>query len=132
VDSYSRRLVVKCVLLFIGAILLVGCATEGKLRYKMQSWVGAPEAKLVESWGPPTNVYDQGGVRYLSYTRTGSVVIPGTDPSYSISGASGVYTATPYGGTPDVAMSVWCTASFQVKDGKIVSFRYEGNSCTSQ
>ena len=63
----------------VSASLLAGCAGSplGNLvrgeRYetindRMQSWVGAPEEKLISSWGPPDNVYRlAGGAKVISW-----------------------------------------------------------------
>ena len=50
-------------ILLLAAILLAGgCATSN-----MKSWMGSTESQLVSSWGPPQQVYTQGGNRILTW-----------------------------------------------------------------
>jgi len=58
------------------ASFLVGCATQGKYKKVVESWVGSNADSLVSSWGPPQLAYplsDGGHVLEYSQQQTGQV-----------------------------------------------------------
>ena len=60
----------------IAVLLLSGCATQGKYKKVVQSWVGSNADSLVSSWGPPQRVYplsNGGHVLEYSQQQTGQV-----------------------------------------------------------
>lgn len=65
------------------AILMVSCVN---MKEVMNSWMGHHYTELLASWGPPTNVYDDGqGGRVLQYMVQSSYTMPGR--SYTNSNA---------------------------------------------
>lgn len=114
--------------------LLTGCfATTAKYKAALDTWIGHPSDKLVERWGAPNAVYnkDDGG-KILTFVRSGSMYLPGTNTSNT--------TYNPYGGTtttvtssPGTTIPLSCKTSFVIsKDGKITSWSYQGNNCISK
>ncbi|MDH0424154.1 hypothetical protein [Stutzerimonas stutzeri] len=117
------------------AVFLSGCATTAKYEAILASWVGSPEGDLIRSWGPPQQVYDTGsGNKYLTYSTTRQVYIPGTSPTYTTNynPYTNSATTTSYGGTPAQNISMGCQTTFEVSNGIITSWRWQGNDCTAQ
>jgi hypothetical protein len=57
-------------------VMLPGCA--GKINKVMDSWMGAHYSNLIASWGPPQQVFDDGGGgRLLVWTQGRSYTVPG-------------------------------------------------------
>ena len=122
-------------LLVCCAALVVGCATTAKYETKLASWVGSPEGDLIRSWGPPQQVYDTGsGTKYLTYSSSRQVYIPGTAPTYTTNYNPYTYSATTTssGGSPAQSFDMACQTTFEVSNGTISSWRWKGNDCTSQ
>ncbi|MDD0995319.1 hypothetical protein M5G20_05490 [Pseudomonas sp. TNT2022 ID1044] len=122
-------------LLVCCAVLMAGCATTAKYEAKLASWVGSPEGDLILSWGPPQQVYEtDGGVKYLTYSSSRQVYIPGTAPTYTTNynPYTNSATTTSLGGTPAQSFNMGCQTTFQVSNGTISSWSWKGNDCTSQ
>lgn len=49
-------------------LFLTGCTSLG-IEENAQTWIGSSEDELVSSWGPPDNVHETDGYRYLTYDR---------------------------------------------------------------
>jgi hypothetical protein len=114
-------------------LILAGCATTAKYEKVLATWVGSPEPNLIRSWGPPQQVYDAGdGVKYLTYVSSRNVFIPGSSPTYSTQYIGNTAYTNSYGGSPAQNIAMSCKTSFEVKNGIITSWRYEGNDCTSR
>ena len=72
----------KAILAALGMAFLTGCATSANYEKILGTWVGSSEQQLIQSWGPPDNVFESGGQKYLTYVKGGSAYIPGTSPTY--------------------------------------------------
>lgn len=126
-------LMLKKLSLVIFSLSLLGCATHAKYETALDSWVGYPESALVRGWGVPDGVYDAGGgVRYITYSSSGSVTVPGASPSYTSTVHGNTVYTQQTGGTRDINISMNCETTFEVLDGYINSWRYEGNGCRSR
>jgi hypothetical protein len=69
---------------------LTGCMTAGKMDAVMGSWQGRNVNDLVASWGPPTQVLDDGqGGKIYCYQVTSSVTVPGTSTTHGTAYKSG-------------------------------------------
>ncbi|MCQ4307954.1 hypothetical protein NA645_08125 [Pseudomonas stutzeri] len=122
-------------LIMLCAILISGCATTAKYEAILASWVGSPEGDLIRSWGPPQQVYDTGsGTKYLTYSSSRQVYIPGTSPTYTTNynPYTNSATTTSYGGTPAQNINMGCQTTFEVSGGVISSWRWQGNDCRAQ
>ncbi|MDD2703968.1 MAG: hypothetical protein PHU07_01330 [Acidocella sp.] len=99
----------------------------------MASYIGAPEAVLVQSLGVPDKQITVNGVTYLAYIRRHEQVDP---DNYAWGGPYGPW-AGPYwgpyyggGGFPR-NVQVWsCETTFMVKDGKVFNVALRGNDCS--
>ena len=130
----KKTLSAKIICLFFLSLFLTGCfATTAKYKAALDTWIGHSSDKLVERWGAPNAVYnkDDGG-KILTFVRSGSMYLPGTNTSNT--------TYNPYGGTtttvtssPGTTIPLSCKTSFVIsKDGKITSWSYQGNNCISK
>jgi hypothetical protein len=110
---------------FVAIAALTSCATAANYEKILNSWTGHSENELLSSWGPPDSAYESGDTKYLTYARGGTVVLPGTAPSYRSVGN----TMYPVGGTPPLVINKHCKTTFIVQSSAIVSWRWEGNAC---
>jgi hypothetical protein len=123
-----RNLCVSSLLLLAGA-----CATTGKYEAALNSWLGATETDLVSSWGPPIGVYSSpDGARILSYRSSGNMYLPGTPATYQTNVIGNTAYTSQIGGSPGMNIALQCATSFTVIQGRIASWRYEGNNCRSR
>ena len=111
--------------------LLLGCATTAKYEKILDSWIGSTEDRLVRSWGPPDSVYDSPSQRYLTYMDSRQGYVPGTAPTYQSYAIGNTVYTKPVGGSQGYSYSMHCKTTFEIADGRITSWRYEGNSCRS-
>lgn len=134
------------------AALLVGCATTGKYKAVLNSWVGSSADSLVSSWGPPNSSYRlSNGGEVLQYSRAGNIHMPGysyTSPqttyqngnisAYGTNGSAyGSYagTSTTYvqhhAAGYNIRMS--CVTRFTVNASDIITrWSFQGNACKSR
>lgn len=132
-------------------IALAGCATQAKFQAKMDRFVGQSEVVVVGAYGPPQNSYVlDDGTKVLQYTRSGTIVMPGTttyQPMVSttagnmtlnqgISTTKGTYNQTTTSYVPQqgqaIPINVSCTVNFTIsKDGIVRLWSAEGNNCVS-
>jgi hypothetical protein len=126
------------VLLVIGVLALVACATTAKYESILQSWVGDDADNLVRKWGPPNSTYTLGGGgRILSYSHGGSSSY--TTPTQVQQSAGQFIGSTYYPGQTTVTggqtynINRWCNTTFEVNSSnRIVSWRWEGNACRAR
>ncbi len=139
----------KKVCLVIFCCLFVGCATTAKYQSILDTWIGIDEGVLISAWGPPQNYYplsDEGKV--IEFVRSNNVQMGGhtyTEPqstyhsgSVNTYGSYDSYRSSYYGTstqyvtktTPTYNLQFWCKTRFTVdKNGKIISWSWEGNNC---
>lgn len=112
----------KFVILILG-LALIGCATEGKFRTVLDSWLGSDEDKLVSSWGPPDQTYTlPSGSKLLTYNTVNGM------SSHPMTGFNGQYMGS-------MIVSHYCKTTFKLSSDithKIESYQYEGNNCRSK
>ncbi|WP_312105541.1 hypothetical protein [Pygmaiobacter massiliensis] len=112
-------------------ILLAGCATSAKYEAVLDSWIGSSELEIVRSWGPPAQAYETGGRKFLVYTSSRNVVLPGTAPTYTTNVVGNTAYTNSYGGTPAQNLAFSCETTFELSKETIVSWSYRGNDCTA-
>ncbi|WP_130903521.1 hypothetical protein [Pseudomonas sp. Sample_22] len=119
----------KQLLLALIGLLLSACATEAKYQNMLSALQGIEELSLIRRWGPPDEVYESQGHRFLTYNHNQSVMLPGAEPIYqsTLSGDT-VYTRG-YGGYPPTIVTLSCVTTFEIVDSKIVSSSYHGDNC---
>jgi hypothetical protein len=122
----------------ISVILLTGCATTANYERILSSWVGADADHLVRSWGPPTRSFPlSNGGQVFVYDRGGSSTF--TTP-VQVEQDPGMFIGNMYypGQTTVTGGQVYnirhsCRTQFEVNSSnRIVSWRWEGNSCVAQ
>ena len=114
-------------------LVLASCATTGKYEKVLDSWVGSTESALVSSWGPPANVYvAPNGDRILTYQNNRNVFIPGQVASYQTTVVGNTAYTQAVGGSSAMNASLSCSTSFTISNGKIETWRWKGNDCTSR
>jgi hypothetical protein len=98
-----------CILILFPA--LWGCVTTGAHSKALQTWVGNDVNILIQSWGPPTNVYKRsnGSALYTWWNDSGAVTQPGKRT---------------------YLMDKYCKTTFTVnQQGIIQTGEWEGNNC---
>ena len=118
--------------IILALLMLGGCATSEKYEAALNSWTGSSEASLISAWGPPDNVYQSGGTKYLTYQDSSTVTIPGTSPSYETTIIGSTAYTNPIGGTSPSTINFHCKTTFTIQADKVSSWRYEGNNCISR
>lgn len=128
--------------------VMIGCAgiaTQEGLEQLLRSWEGGDINSLMSSWGPPSRVDElPNGTRMYTYIRTGAYTTPVyVTPTYTSPSRT---TVNVYGNTAYATTSPSVTTGGQVLGGqtyvmscsisfttdasqRIVTWRYEGNSC---
>ncbi len=97
----------------------------------LNSWVGATELDLIRKWGPPQQSYEASGRKFVVYTNSRNVYIPGTAPSYTTTVIGNTAYTNRVGGTPGQNIGLSCQTTFEISGDKIVSWRWQGNDCTA-
>lgn len=100
-------------------ILLTGCATTAAYEKILNTWLGETEKHLIQKWGVPDGVYDNGNQRYLVYIRQSTMYFPGTPPTYQsqYDSLTGTVTTTQTGGYSGYAVNYYCKTTYTVKMG---------------
>jgi hypothetical protein len=91
---------------------LASCADVTNYQANLQTWVGRSEQSLEASWGTPTSITQNGGVRRVTYIRNDGTMVSGG-----------------YWG-PRV-QSLFCTTTFSIVNGIIAQAQFEGNECVA-
>lgn len=106
--------------------LLAGCATGPSLQTRMISYMGAPEATLIQTLGVPDKQITVGDATYLAYVRQRAQVQPSPVVGFGPWG--------PYGGFGAMSLpapvQVWsCETTFTVTAGHVANVSFKGNAC---
>lgn len=117
---------------FVLLMAIAGCATTANYEKILQSWVGASELDLVRQWGPPQQSYETGGVKFLAFTSTRNVFIPGTAPTYRTQMIGNTAYTTQTAGTPAQNYGYSCKTTFELEGGKVKTWKWEGNDCKAR
>ena len=112
--------------------LLAACipTVEG-YQQLVDGWMGATEAQLVSQWGPPDNVYQAQGRRFLTYLDESQYYVPGTAPTYTTTIIGNTAYTNTYGGSPGRYIQGSCETTFVLLSGKIVDVNFRGNDCAA-
>lgn len=135
--QHQARLATGWPAMVLATTLLAGCATPqadpAAYDASLAPWRGASEELLRSQWGPPQAEGSSGTGRRLTYvTRSGGNPSGATvgislggirlGGSGAVGGGVGVAAPISTGGAT-------CTTHFQVEQGKVVSWTFEGPGC---
>jgi len=112
--------------------LLWGCATSAKYEQMLASWAGSSELDLYRTWGPPDSQHEVSGSKFVSFTRNGSMWVPGTTPSYQTIFTGQTAFTQAVGGSPAYNITLTCKTIFEIRQDKVVGWRWQGNNCTAK
>jgi hypothetical protein len=121
----------KAIALTAGLILLAGCAARANYENVLNSWVGATELDLVRKWGVPQQSYETGGRKFLVYSSSRNMILPGSPPTYTTTVVGNTVYKNRVGGIPDQYMELNCKTTFELENEKVLSWRWQGNDCTA-
>lgn len=108
---------------------LVGCATTANYEKILKTTLSKSEKELVAAWGIPQGSYESEGVRYLTYSRSESGVIPGQPARANTTYINGKAYTNMVGGTSAIGYTNACTTIFKIEKKVVVSYEYKGNDC---
>lgn len=115
----------KVVCLFL-LYIVCSCATTAKYERILNSWVGSDESELVDRIGPPDQVYENDGKKYITYIYSSTSYVPQTVHNTTV--GNNIQTNV-YGG---YSRSWHCKTTYIIENKKIVSWRYDGNACVAK
>jgi len=121
----------KAITLTVILIVLAGCAVRANYENVLNSWVGATEIDLVRKWGVPQQFYETGGRKFLVYSSSRNMILPGSPPSYTQTVVGNTIYKNRVGGIPDQYIELNCKTTFELENEKVVSWRWQGNDCTA-
>jgi limonene-1,2-epoxide hydrolase len=116
----------------MAVLALSGCATTAAYEGILRSFVGTSETELVRQWGPPASVYQNEDARFLTYNRAGQAYIPGTAPTMYTTQIGNTYQTQAVGGMSAMLLAMNCTTTFELHDGKVTNWRWQGNYCKAR
>jgi hypothetical protein len=125
VDMYFRKIFA----LAIVGLLCVSCVSTKEYEKKLTSWVGQSERSLIDSWGPPHRAYETGGTKYLTWSSSGSMTLPGQQPTYYTNVIGNTAYTNAVGGSAPTTINLNCETTFTIAGGIIQSWRWQGNNC---
>lgn len=113
------------------AVVLAGCQTTDNYEFYLDSWVGRTETDVIRVWGVPTQAFDSGGHRFLQYGSRANVTMPGAPATSTTTFIGNQAFTTTTGGSP-INITLTCTTTFDLVDGRVVSWTYRGNNCVAR
>lgn len=123
-----------------GVVALAGCGTVANYQAAMEQFLGQPEAAVYANFGPPQNVYESGGSKFLEYYWQKRQVIPNFAPSGNtyesrvvnnpVTGDATIYTEQTGQANNSPTVIDWeCTTRFTIQGGYVVYYQFQGNGC---
>lgn len=114
----NNTLASKIALLGILLSILISCATTGKLKKALDSWLKEDVNRAMISWGPPSNTYTMpNGKKQYSWLYVGSSVVTTKYYDYLDMVQSG-------------AVTYWCEITLTANSSsKITAYSFRGNAC---
>ena len=116
------------ILPFALLLSIVGCAPGFDRRVYLSTLIGQPETELVRQLGVPTRTYDAGGRRFVAYDERRAEIFGG-GPFFG--GGFGYFGAGYglYGAFPAQVVERGCETTFELAEGRVLSWSLRGNSC---
>lgn len=94
---------------------IIGCSPS--LKEVMDSWLGTPVERLIDSWGIPTQEYQMGDTTYLTYSTSRTMTHTNL-PHSGYNMMAGINSTT---------YNLTCNKTMKVRDGIIVGYSYNGH-----
>jgi hypothetical protein len=94
---------------------VTACATTRDYEATLDLWKGSSEASLIQSLGPPADIFNSNGHRYLVYQDS---QITALEPMRNHSS-----------GSHDYSKALFCTTVFDVFEGHVTEWAIKGNNC---
>lgn len=116
----------------VPVLAIVGCATTANYEKMLTTWIGAPEIDLYRSWGTPDGQSEVSGTKFVTFTRGGNIFMPGTSPTYRTTIIGNTAFTNAYGGSPSYNIQLMCKTVFEIRNERVVSWRWEGNNCKAK
>ena len=116
-------------MLAVLALSTAACVSTEEYEKKLTSWVGQSEMSLISSWGPPTRAYETGGTKFLTWSSSGSMTLPGQQPTYYTNVIGNTAYTTAVGGSSPTTINLNCETTFTIAGGIVQSWRWQGNNC---
>ena len=109
--------VYKTFILILFIFIVVSCTSRKDHEANLNSWIGAKESVLIETWGTPSTHYKtDDGKKYLTWKNRSQAIIGG---SYGY-GTSYI--------SPTLVTSN-CDITMVLIDGLVSTWNYKGNNC---
>jgi len=116
---------------FMMFLSVSGCATITGYDSKVASMKGKPEVDVIREWGAPNQVYESGPRKFLTYSTSRIVSMPGMAPSYTTTMIGNTAHTNRVGGFGGMSASKSCVTTFEIVEGYVASSSYKGNGCRS-
>jgi hypothetical protein len=94
---------------------VTACATTRDYEEALNLWKGSSEASLIKSLGPPADIFNSNGHRFLVYQDTQSTAL---EPMRNHSS-----------GSQDYSKTLFCTTVFDIFEGHVAEWAIKGNNC---
>lgn len=116
------------ILSFTLLLSIVGCAPGFDRRAYLSTLIGQQEAELVRQLGVPARTYDAGGRRFVAYEERRADIYGG-GPFFG--GGFGYFGAGYglYGAFPAQVVERGCETTFELGEGRVLSWSLRGNAC---
>jgi len=111
------------------ALTLASCATVPDYNEVLKAYEGRAEIDLLRDWGAPSSSYQSDGSKFLTYQSQRNVLVPGVAPVMTTTFVGNTGFTTTTGGIPPRTVGEWCTTTFEVREGRVVNSRWQGNDC---
>ena len=94
---------------------VTACVTTHNYEEALNVWKGSSEVSLIKSWGPPADIFNSNGHKFLVYQNSQSTAF---EPMKNYSS-----------GSRDYLKALSCTTVFDIVDGHVVEWASKGNNC---
>jgi hypothetical protein len=124
-------------LLLLPLAALTACASGPTLQSRMAGYIGASEQSVVQQLGVPDKQVTVNGTQYLAYDHRDLDIEPGfIGPVYGGGFYGGPFFGPGYFGGPFIdegfpsrVSEVACETTFELRNGKVISFTLRGDDC---
>ena len=113
------------------ALAASACAPGVDRGAYLNTLVGQPETELVRQLGVPSRTYDTGGRRFVAYSERRADIYGGGPFIGGGFGRFGYYGGGYglYGAFPATVVERGCETTFELAEGRVVSWSLRGNAC---